>query len=82
MTETVSDVDGLPFETALAELEQIVTRIERGNATLDESITLYERGQRLKQRCEALLKAAEMRVEVITRAADGSVTGTRPLDVD
>lgn len=82
MSETAPDIESLPFETALAELEQIVTRIERGNATLDESIALYERGQRLKQRCETLLKAAEMRVEVITRAADGTVTGTRPLDVD
>jgi exodeoxyribonuclease VII small subunit len=82
MTTVAPDIDSLPFEAALAELDQIVTRIERGNATLDESIALYERGQKLKRRCETLLAAAEAKVEVITRGADGAVTGTRPLDAN
>jgi exodeoxyribonuclease VII small subunit len=76
-----TDIDALPFETALAELEGIVTRIERGSVTLDESVLLYERGQKLKARCETLLKQAEMRIEVITQGANGEAAGTRPLDV-
>jgi exodeoxyribonuclease VII small subunit len=79
MTEP-ADILAMPFEKALAELETIVQRIERGDVALEESITLYERGQKLKQRCDALLKEAEMRVEVIALSADGKPTGLKPLD--
>lgn len=73
MTETKSKADPakLPFEKALAELEQIVTQIERGEVALDESIALYERGEALKKRCELLLGEAQMRIEKITLSADG-----------
>jgi exodeoxyribonuclease VII small subunit len=74
-----ADVATLPFEKALAELEAIVQRLERGDVALEESIKIYERGEALKRRCEALLADAEMRVEKITREARGKV-GTEPLD--
>jgi exodeoxyribonuclease VII small subunit len=74
-----ADVATLPFEKALAELEAIVQRLERGDVALEESIKIYERGEALKKRCEALLSDAEMRVEKITREAKGKV-GTEPLD--
>jgi exodeoxyribonuclease VII small subunit len=75
-----SDVAAMSFEKALAELEQIVAKLESGQAPLQESITIYERGQALKDHCEGLLKAAESRIEKITLSRDGKPTGTEPLD--
>ncbi|MEX0590951.1 MAG: exodeoxyribonuclease VII small subunit, partial [Xanthobacteraceae bacterium] len=66
-----SDVAALPFETALAELESIVQRLEKGDVALEESIRIYERGEALKGHCETLLRVAEARVEKITRDAGG-----------
>jgi exodeoxyribonuclease VII small subunit len=77
-----SDVAGLPFEKALAELESIVQRLEKGDVALEESIQIYERGEALKRRCDTLLREAEARVEKITRDAAGNATGTEPLDRD
>ena len=74
--------DDLKFETALAELEQIVRSMEDGRLPLEESIAIYTRGEALKARCDALLKQAEARTEKITLSADGKPTGTTPLDVD
>src|SRR5436309_3051511 len=82
MAETANtDVVTLSFEKALAELEQIVQKLERGDVALEESVTIYERGEVLKRRCEELLRAAEARVEKITLDATGKPTGTEPLDV-
>lgn len=81
MSETFSEVAALSFEKALAELEQIVDRLEKGTVALEDSIALYERGEALKAHCEALLKTAEQRIEKITLGADGKPTGTEPLDV-
>lgn len=78
--ESFADVTALPFEKALNELEQIVQRLEKGDVALEESIKIYERGEALKKRCDALLAEAEARVEKITRDAKGKVTGTEPLD--
>jgi exodeoxyribonuclease VII small subunit len=76
-----TDVTKLSFEKALAELEQIVQKLERGDVALEESVTIYERGEALKRRCEELLRQAEARVEKITLDAAGKPTGTEPLDV-
>ena len=75
------DIKKLTFEKALAELEQIVQKLERGDVPLEESVTIYERGEALKRRCEELLRQAEVRVEKITLDA-GKPTGTEPLDVN
>ncbi len=75
-----SDVKKLTFEKALAELEQIVQRLERGDVPLEESVAIYERGEALKRRCEELLRQAEARVEKITLDASGKPTGTEPFD--
>ena len=80
MTEVKPDIATMPFEAALAELEQIVDQLEKGAVALDRSIELYERGEALKKRCDQLLKNAEMRIEKITLAADGVVKGVIPLD--
>ena len=73
-------VTELSFEQAMAELEQVVGRLERGDVALDESITLYERGAKLKKRCEAKLKEAEEKVAAITLDAEGTPTGTVPVE--
>jgi exodeoxyribonuclease VII small subunit len=80
MAAAPADLSKIPFEKALAELESIVTRLERGEATLDESIAIYERGEALKKHCETLLRTAEARIEKITLAADGKPTGVAALD--
>jgi exodeoxyribonuclease VII small subunit len=80
VTEVKPDIATMPFEAALAELEQIVDQLEKGAVALDRSIELYERGEALKKRCDELLKNAEMRIEKITLAADGVVKGVIPLD--
>jgi exodeoxyribonuclease VII small subunit len=72
-------VTELSFEQAMQELEQVVSRLERGDVALDESITLYERGALLKKRCEEKLKEAEEKVHAITLDAEGNPTGSRPL---
>jgi exodeoxyribonuclease VII small subunit len=71
----------LPFEKAMQELEQIVAQLERGDVPLERSIEIYERGDKLRRHCAELLAKAELKVEVITQAADGRPVGTRPLDV-
>ena len=76
------DIAKLPFEQALAELEEIVKALEAGNVPLEKSISLYERGDTLKKHCDQLLKAAEARVEKITTDASGKASGTAPLDPD
>lgn len=58
-----SSVDELSYEQAFAELEQIVNRLESETLNLDESLTLYERGQALSAHCAALLESAELRVQ-------------------
>lgn len=65
----------LSFEDALSRLESIVSRLESGQAPLEESITLYEEGARLKAHCEERLKAAQLRVEKIVVGADGQPKG-------
>jgi exodeoxyribonuclease VII small subunit len=82
VTEAQPDIAQMPFEAALAELEQIVDRLEKGAVTLDESIRLYERGEALKKHCDDLLKNAEMRIEKIIFSADGKPKGVAPLDGD
>jgi exodeoxyribonuclease VII small subunit len=60
------------FEQAQAELEQIVERLERGQAPLDEALSLWERGEELYAFCRARLDAAEGRVEELARRAEQS----------
>jgi exodeoxyribonuclease VII small subunit len=81
LADAKPDPAKLTFEDAINELEKIVSQLEGGQTSLEESIRLYERGEKLKARCEALLKNAEMRIEKITLGADGGAKGVEPLDV-
>lgn len=75
-----ADIKGLSFEKALKELETIVSRLERGDVELEESISIYERGEALRDHCDRLLKQAEAKVEKLTFSADGQPKGAQPLD--
>jgi len=74
-----ADIEALSFEQALAELERIVGQLESGQAPLETSIELYERGARLKGHCESRLEAARLRVEKIVVGAGGA-TGVEPAE--
>lgn len=76
----MSDITTLSFEEAMRELEATVGKLETGEATLEESIALYERGAALRAHCEARLREAEDRVEKITLAANGQPVGTTPVE--
>ncbi|EJT03371.1 exodeoxyribonuclease VII small subunit [Rhizobium sp. CCGE 510] len=81
MTDSAKpEVSGLSFEKAVAELESIVARLERGDVALDESIEIYERGETLKKHCEMLLSAAENRIEKIRLDRAGKPQAVEPLD--
>jgi exodeoxyribonuclease VII small subunit len=75
------DIAELSFEKALAQLEEIVAKLESGKIDLEQAIVIYERGEALKAQCEKQLKDAEARIEKIT-LRDGKPAGTAPLDVE
>jgi exodeoxyribonuclease VII small subunit len=82
MSETPSPVATMSFEEALRALEEIVRKLESGEVPLDETITLYERGEDLRKHCQARLDAAQARIEKIVTGADGKPAGTQPFDAD
>ncbi len=84
MAETAAkakDVASMSFEDALAQLEQIVRKLEAGDVPLEDSIRIYERGAALKAHCEKKLKEAELKVEKIVLGPDGP-KGVEPGDAD
>jgi exodeoxyribonuclease VII small subunit len=77
-----SDIRRMSFEEALSSLERIVSDLERGDVPLEQSIRIFERGEKLKLHCDRLLNAAEDKVEKIKLSRQGKPTGTEPLDPD
>ena len=67
------------FEEALAELEQILADIERGELGLEESLVKYERGNFLIHHCRGVLNTAEKQIELLGKSADGGLSVT-PLE--
>ena len=55
----------LAFEKSLQELEALVTKMEQGNLSLEESLQHFERGIQLTRTCQKALKAAEQKVEIL-----------------
>jgi len=78
---TPPEIVKLSFEDALKELEDIVRRLETGNAKLDDALSAYERGALLKQHCEQKLREAQARVDKIVLGADGK-PGAEPMALD
>lgn len=66
----------LSFEQALSRLEEIVQALETGQLSLDETVALYEEGQRLRAFCEQKLTEAQQRIKVVTGISEGV------LDID
>jgi exodeoxyribonuclease VII small subunit len=64
------------FESALKSLEEIVSQLEGGDLTLDRALELFEQGVKLSRFCSDKLEEAERKVEVLTRAADGTMKET------
>jgi exodeoxyribonuclease VII small subunit len=78
MESPAADAD-LSFEDALKELERIVARLESGDASLQEALDLYERGNRLRAQCAERLDSAQARIEAIRTDAEGRAAGTQPF---
>ena len=66
--------EGKTFEKKLEALENIVSRLEAGDASLEESLQLFEKGTTLLKDLSTMLDEAERRVEILTRDASGTVT--------
>ncbi|MCX7865000.1 MAG: exodeoxyribonuclease VII small subunit [Novosphingobium sp.] len=80
MADETPDISAMSFEEALRALEQIVRKLESGEVPLDDSISLYERGEALRKHCQARLDAAQARIERIVTGATGEAVDTRPFD--
>ena len=80
MTDATTTVDTLSFEEALAELEQIVGRLESGQGSLDDAIMAYERGSDLKKHCQKKLDEARMKVEKIRLPENGGQAETSDFE--
>ncbi|RKF18382.1 exodeoxyribonuclease VII small subunit [Altericroceibacterium spongiae] len=80
MEQQAADISQMSFEDALRALEDVVRRLEGGEVPLDESIDLYERGEKLRKHCQARLDTAQARIEKIVAGSDGKPVGTAPFD--
>ena len=63
----------LTFESASARLEEIVKMLEKGNLSLDESLSLYEEGVGLVRFCNSALENAERKIKVLTKGENGEM---------
>lgn len=70
----------MTFEQAMTRLEAIVRKLEAGELPLDETVRLYEEGQRLRLYCEQYLADAEQRIAVIRQASDSGITVEQSSD--
>ena len=75
-----TDAGKLTFEQALEKLEGIVTRIEQGEVSLEESIDQYAEGIELVKHCRKVLDAAEKKIQLLSRAEDESLEVSGELD--
>ncbi|MBI77359.1 MAG: exodeoxyribonuclease VII small subunit [Rhodospirillaceae bacterium] len=74
-------IASLSFEGALAELEDIVRKLEQGKSDLEDAISAYERGAALKEHCEKKLKEAKTRVDKIKLGSNGPIE-LEPMDLE
>jgi exodeoxyribonuclease VII small subunit len=66
-----ADAEPLDFERAMAELEQLVEKLEKGDLPLEESLRAFERGVALTRSCQTALRAAEQKVELLLQRPGG-----------
>jgi len=65
----MSDIENLSYEAAYQELEALVAQMESGELPLEESVALYERGQKLSAHCQALLEEAQLKIKLVDEAS-------------
>jgi len=70
----------MTFEEALAKLEQIVTQIETGKVSLEQSIEKYAEGIELIKQCRTILDSAEKKIQVLAQGQDGGLQITGELE--
>jgi exodeoxyribonuclease VII small subunit len=75
----VRDIKTPDFEEALAELEGLVERLERGDLPLDEALKTFERGVELTRHCQSSLKSAQQKVEILLKR--GNTAEIEPFSV-
>ena len=66
----MTDTSIKDFETAIAELESVVKKLEEGDLPLEQSLSLYERGVQLARFCHERLEAAERRIELLNERGE------------
>ena len=71
---TENNIEGLSFEEALQQLENIVRELESGRIKLDDAVAAYEKAVTLKQLCENRLKAAQLKIEKIEVSPEGDIS--------
>jgi exodeoxyribonuclease VII small subunit len=69
-------IEKMSFEEALAELEEIVNKIDTGQESLADAVSSFERGVALKDHCEKMLKEAKLKIEKITITAENKIEFT------
>mgnify|MGYP001168897795 FL=1 len=75
-------VDKMSFEDAMKELEKLVDSLDKGDVSLDEAITAYDRGSQLKEYCEKKLNEAKMKIETIQSSDKGNVVADQLTSID
>ena len=70
------------FEQSISELEEIVSELENGDVTLDESLSLFEKGIKLSKSCQKMLDAAEKKVYILMTDENGEVQKEEFGDLD
>ena len=69
-TASSAQREPIDFEAALAELEELVARMEAGSLSLEESLAAFERGIKLTRECQSALRSAELRIKALTQEGD------------
>ncbi|WP_158788512.1 exodeoxyribonuclease VII small subunit [Granulicella sp. L46] len=69
------------FEDQMSELEKVVDQLEKGDLTLEENVTLFERGVKLSDACKAQLASAESRIQVLLDPEAGGAPRVEDLAV-
>ncbi len=74
-----SDIKVMSFEIASEKLEAIIRKLESGEASLEETLALYDRGVLLRDHCEKKLRASEKKVEMILSKESGVAEKAEPM---
>ncbi len=77
-TEPHGAIADLAFEKAYAQLEEVLSRLQMGNMSLDDSLAAFEEGMALAAHCQSLLDSAELRVEMLERAEPADEADDEP----